>query len=70
MHFNYAIHYLMATAGRRQGRRTWRMTSESRRLGPTCSFVQFADATIATAKELFDQGIPKVAKEAWRGAER
>jgi hypothetical protein len=46
------------------------MTSESRRLGPTCSFVQFADATIATAKELFDQGIPKVAKEAWRGAER
>lgn len=43
----------------------WWMTLKSNRVGPDCDFVQFAQATVVVAKELFDENTAKVIRTAW-----
>jgi Zn-dependent metalloprotease len=41
------------------------MTLETHRISSTCSFVEFADVTVDMARELFDEGVAKMVRNAW-----
>ena len=45
--------------------RIWWLTLKSHRISSTCSFNQFADATVDVAKELFNEDVAKIVKNAW-----
>ena len=45
--------------------RIWWTILKSHRVSSDCSFVQFADATVAVASELFDGETAKIVRKAW-----
>ncbi len=45
--------------------RIWWVTLKTHRISSTCSFVEFADATVDVGKELFGEEVAKVVRNAW-----
>lgn len=43
----------------------WWNTVSTHRIPPNCSFVQFADTTVAIAKELFGEDSSKIVRSSW-----
>jgi Zn-dependent metalloprotease len=50
----------------------WWKTMNSGKIGPRCNFVQFANATVEAAKELYDDDTAKIVRKSWEtvGVER
>ncbi|KAK3376999.1 metalloprotease [Lasiosphaeria ovina] len=48
----------------RAGQIWWKVVTE-RRIGKNCTFVQFADATVDAAAELYDADAAKIVRDAW-----
>ena len=45
--------------------KTWWHVLTSGRLSPNCTFVQFTDATVDAAEELFGEEAAKIVRSAW-----
>ena len=43
----------------------WWITVTTHRIAPRCNFIQFADATVEAAKELFGDDDAKTVRAAW-----
>ena len=43
----------------------WWTTQTTHRIPPNCTFIQFADATVDVAAELFDEDTAKTVRDAW-----
>ena len=45
--------------------RIWWSAMNSHRVAPTCTFAQFADATVSVAEEMFGDAAGKIVKRSW-----
>jgi Zn-dependent metalloprotease len=45
--------------------KVWWMVLKTHRVSSGCSFVQFANATVDVARELFDEDVASVVRNAW-----
>ena len=52
--------YSWETAGQ-----IWWITVTTHRIPPRCTFIQFADATVDVANELYDEKTAGIVREAW-----
>jgi Zn-dependent metalloprotease len=43
----------------------WWRTVTTHRLAPACTFIQFADATVTVAQEMYDDKTAQVVRKAW-----